>query len=219
MNVSGHNRHLPRIHRFRDAYEHEWPRPLAIEEYSHAAMAAMYQAGASRLPFATLRGFIGNDLPKYNSNICQVQCPFTGERLAAVPALNPDVTILHAQRADRHGNVWIKGIIGAQKEAALAAKRVIVTVEEQVDELDAPLNAVILPYWTLSAVCVVPHGAYPSYAHGHYSRDNAFCIAWDAIARDRETFRNWMEHNVMAVGDFAETLQLITAAQNKVAQT
>lgn len=213
----GGNPGVGSIHRFRDAYENSWPRPLAIEEYSHAAMAAMYQAGASRLPFATLRGFIGNDLPQYNHNIRQVECPFTGEKLAAVPALNPDVTILHAQRADRHGNVWIKGIVGAQKEAALAARRVIVTVEEQVDELDAPLNAVILPHWTLAAVCVVPRGAHPSYAHGHYSRDNAFCIAWDAISRDRDNFLQWMERHVMQVSDFSETLQLITAAQQKAA--
>jgi glutaconate CoA-transferase subunit A len=134
-----------------------------------------------------------------------VECPFTGERLAAVPALRPDVTVIHAQQADRRGNVRLWGIIGVQREAALAAKRVIVTVEEVVDSFDEPgLHApadraptVILPAWTLSAVCLAPGGAHPSYASGYSQRDNAFYTGWDAISRDREAFVSWMRGNVL----------------------
>jgi len=200
----GGNPGVGSLHRFRDAIETGWPAPLAIEEHSHADMAARYQAGASGLPFAVMRGYVGSDLPKHNSKIKSIECPFTGEILTATPALRPDVSILHAQKADRKGNVLLYGIIGIQKEAALAAKKVIVTVEEMVDELGAPLNACVLPSWVVSCVCVVPGGAHPSYAHGYYKRDNAFCIAWDGISRERETFRAWMERHVLRTADFAE---------------
>jgi glutaconate CoA-transferase, subunit A len=200
----GGNPGVGSLHRFRDAIQTGWPTPLGIEEHSHADMAARYQAGASGLPFAVLRGYVGSDLPKHNTKIKSIECPFTGELLTATPALRPDVTILHAQKADRRGNVLICGIIGIQKEAALAAKKVIVTVEEIVDELNAPLNACVLPSWVVSCVCVVPGGAHPSYAHGYYERDNAFCMAWDGISRERETFRAWMERHVMSTSDFAE---------------
>jgi glutaconate CoA-transferase subunit A len=205
----GGNPGVGSLHRLRDAVEHAWPAPLQLEEYTHAAMSAMYQAGASRLPFAVLRGFIGNDLPQFNDRIRKVICPFSGEVLAAVPALEPDVTILHAQRADRLGNVWIRGIIGAQKEAALSARRVIVTVEEVVDELQAPMNSVVLPHWVLAAVCEVPQGAYPSYAHGFYQRDNSFYIGWDAISRERERFLSWMQRHVLDAPDFGATMRLL----------
>ena len=211
----GGNPGVGSLHRFRDAVEKNWPRPLELEEYSHAAMAAMYQAGASRLPFAVLRGFIGNDLPTVNPRIRSLACPYTGEVLATVPALVPDVTILHAQKADRQGNVWIRGIVGAQKEAALAARHVIVTVEEVVEELGAPMNSVVLPHWTLSAVCTVPEGAFPSYAHGYYARGNAFCMAWDAISRERERFGAWMQEYVLDVGDFAGTMRRLREAQTR----
>jgi glutaconate CoA-transferase, subunit A len=200
----GGNPGVGSLHRFRDAIQTGWPAPLRIEEHSHADMAARYQAGASGLPFAVMRGYVGSDLPKHNKQIKSIQCPFTGEILAATPALRPDVSILHAQKADRKGNVLIYGIIGIQKEAALAAKKVIVTVEEIVDELEAPLNACVLPAWVVSCVCVVPGGAHPSYAHGYYKRDNGFCIAWDGISRERETFRAWMERHVLGTADFAE---------------
>jgi glutaconate CoA-transferase, subunit A len=200
----GGNPGVGSLHRFRDAIQNGWPAPLAIEEHSHADMAARYQAGASGLPFAVMRGYVGSDLPKHNKQIKTVECPFTGEVLAATSALRPDVSILHAQKADRKCNVLIYGIIGIQKEAALAAKKVIVTVEEIVDDLDAPLNACVLPSWVVNCVCVVPGGAHPSYAHGYYKRDNAFCIAWDGISRERETFRAWMERHVMGTADFAE---------------
>jgi len=208
----GGNPGVGSLHRFRDAIQSGWPAPLEIEEHSHADMAARYQAGASGLPFAVMRGYVGSDLPKYNQKIKSITCPFTGEILAATPALHPDVTIIHAQKADRKGNVLIYGIIGIQKEAALAARSVIVTVEEVVDRLDAPPNACVLPYWVLSCICLAPGGAHPSYAHGYYNRDNAFCKAWDAISRDRDTFLAWMNRHVLGTADFADYRRSIAAA-------
>ncbi len=199
----GGNPGVGSLHRLRDAVEHGFPRPLAIEEHSHAGLANAYVAGASGLPFAVLRGYTGSDLPKYNPSIKFIRCPFTGEELAAVPAVRPDVTILHAQRADRKGNVLLWGILGVQKEAALAARRVIVTVEEITDDLKAWPNACVLPAWVVSAVCLVPGGAFPSYAHGFYERDNGFYRAWDAVARERDTFAAWLKRHVLDTEDFA----------------
>lgn len=194
----GGNPGVGSLHRLRDAVENGWPLPLEIEEHSHAAMASAYAAGAAGLPVAVFRGYRGSDLATVNPRIKSIACPFTGEELAAVPALRPDVAIVHAQKADRHGNVLIAGIIGVQKEAVLAARRAIVTVEEIVDDLGTTgTNAVVLPSWTLAAVAVARDGARPSYAHGYYSRDNAFYTAWDAIARDRDRFRQWMDANVL----------------------
>jgi len=203
----GGNPGVGSLHRFRDAVENQWPRPLEIEEHSHAAMANAYEAGAANLPFAMLRGYIGADLPKVNPNIKSVTCPFTGEVLAAVPAIRPDVSIIHALRADRKGNVLLEGIVGVQKEAVLAAKRSIVTVEEIVDELKpASPNSIVLPTWAVTAVAQVPGGAFPSYAQGYYKRSNAFYIAWDEIARDRDSFLAWIDEHVMKAGpeDFAK---------------
>ncbi len=194
----GGNPGVGSLHRFRDAVENQWPRALDIEEHSHAAMANAYEAGAANLPFAMLRGYLGADLPKVNANIKSVTCPFTGEVLAAVPAIRPDVTLIHAQRADRQGNVLIEGIVGVQKEAVLAAKRSVVTVEEIVDELKpASPNSVVLPGWAVTAVVAVPGGAFPSYAHGYYPRSNAFYLAWDEIARDRDSFQAWIKQHVL----------------------
>ena len=199
----GGNPGVGSLHRLRDAVEHAWPRPLELDEHSHAGMAAAFCAGAARLPFGTLRGYLDNDLDHVNPRIRRVECPFTGERLAAVPALNPDVTILHAQRADRAGNVALDGIVGAMKEAAMAATRVIVTVEEIVDVLPPAMNGIVLPHWVVSAVVHCPGGAYPSYAHGYYTRDNAFYQQWDAIARDRTGFTEWMQRHVLDTADHA----------------
>jgi glutaconate CoA-transferase subunit A len=194
----GGNPGVGSLHRFRDAVEHGWPRPLEIEEHSHAAMAHAYAAGAAGLPCAIFRGYVGSDLATVNPAIKSIACPFTGERLIAVPAIRLDVAIVHAQRADRAGNVLIEGIVGVQKEAVLAAKRSIVTVEEVVDDLRAPSpNSVVLPAWTVGAVVVAPGGARPSYAHGYYPRDNGAYTAWDAVSRDRETFLAWMRANVL----------------------
>jgi glutaconate CoA-transferase, subunit A len=206
------------LHRFRDAIENDWPAPLLIEEHSHADMAARYQAGASGLPFAVMRGYVGSDLPKHNPNIRSVVCPFSGEVLAASPALRPDVAVIHAQKADRKGNVLISGILGVQKEAVLASKKAIVTVEEIVDDLNAPMNACVLPHWVLMHVCEVPGGAHPSYAHGYYKRDNAFFIAWDRISRNRERFSAWMSRHVLGTTDFGEFRRSI-AAETRVAKS
>jgi len=205
----GGNPGVGSLHRFRDAIENGWPELLEIEEHSHAGMANRYVAGASNLPFAVLRGYFGTDLPKVTKTIAPVTCPFTGEELMAVPALNPDVTIIHAQQADRRGNVAIWGISGIQKEAAMAAKRAIVTVEEVVDELEPHPFQVVLPWVAVDAISVVPNGAHPSYADGYYDRDDAFYEAWDPISRDREAFRGWMERHVLGTEDFAEHLRSV----------
>ena len=207
----GGNPGVGSAHRVREAIEKSWPQPLQVHEHSHAGMAAAYVAGASRLPFGLLRGYFGTDLATVNPDIRSVACPYTGEQIATVPPLNPDVTILHAQKADLEGNVLMSGIVGAQKEAALAAKRLVVTVEEIVEHLDAPMNSVVLPAWVVSAVACVPGGAWPSYARGYYARDNAFCIAWDEISRDRERFAAWIERYVYGTRDHREFVQALRA--------
>jgi len=202
----GGNPGVGSLHRLRDAVEQSWPGPLELDEHSHAGMAAAYRAGAARLPFGVLRGYIGTDLPQHNPRIRSVACPYTGEELATVPALNPDVTILHAQRADRHGNVAIEGIIGAQREAGLAARTLIVTVEEIVDALPPAMNGMLLPHFVVGVVSHCPGGAWPSYAQGRYARDNDFYQRWDEIARDRGRFTAWMERHVLGTSDHREFL-------------
>ena len=194
----GGNPGVGSLHRFRDAVERGWPRPLELEEHSHAGMANRYVAGASGLPFAVLRGYVGTDLPAQSSTIAAITCPFTGEVLTDVAALDLDAAIIHAQRADRRGNVQMWGLTGVQKEAVLAARRSLVTVEEIVDELDPRPGAVVLPAWTVTRVAEVPQGAHPSYAHDYSDRDNAYYRAWDAISRDRERFAAWVRDEVMA---------------------
>ncbi|WP_407290737.1 CoA transferase subunit A [Stutzerimonas zhaodongensis] len=212
----GGNPGVGSLHRLRDAVEKQWPQPLEIQEHSHADLANAYVAGASGLPFAVLRAYLGSDLPKVNPMIRFIKCPFTGEKLAAVPSVRPDVTVIHAQKADRKGNVLIQGILGVQKEAALAAKRCIVTVEEVVDDLQAPMNACVLPTWALTAVCVVPGGAHPSYAHGYYERDNRFYQHWDPIARDRDSFSAWVDEFIRGTDDYS-AFQAKLAAQQEAA--
>jgi glutaconate CoA-transferase subunit A len=198
------------LRRMRDAVEHEFPRAIALEEHSHAAMANAYEAGAAGLPFAVFRGYAGAGLAEVNPRIKTVTCPFTGEALAAVPALRPDVSFIHAQKANRAGDVLIEGIIGIQKEAVLAAKRSVITVEEIVDNFDGVHpNACVLPRFAVGAIAVVPGGAHPSYAHGYYARDNRSYLDWDKIAADRATFDAWMQANVFDVGPdvFAERVK------------
>jgi glutaconate CoA-transferase, subunit A len=199
----GGNPGVGSLHRFRDAVEHGWPVPLEVEEHSHAGMAAAWAAGAANLPFGVLRGYQGGDLPA-RTRVATVTCPFTGEELAAVPALRPDVTIVHAQQADRDGNVQLWGITGVQKEAALASARAIVTVEEIVDDLEPRPGGVVLPSWVVDVVALAPFGAHPSYAHGYYERDNDFYVAWDEISRDRDRFRAWIDRHVLGTADIGE---------------
>jgi glutaconate CoA-transferase subunit A len=189
----GGNPGVGSLHRFRDAIQNHWPTPLEIEEHSHAGMANRYAAAAAGLPFAVLRGYAGTDLANHTATIKSITCPFTGEVLAAVPALDIDVTVVHAQRADRDGNVQLWGIIGIQKEAVLAAKRSLVTVEEIVDELEPVPGAIVLPTWAVTAVAEAPGGAHPSYAQGYSDRDNNYYREWDEISRDRDRFAGWLE--------------------------
>jgi glutaconate CoA-transferase subunit A len=192
----GGNPGVGSLHRLRDAVECDWPVALELEEHSHAGMAAAYAAGAANLPFGVLRGYAGTDLAE-RTTVKWVDCPFTGERLAAVSAIRPDVGIVHAQQADRNGNVQLWGITGVHKETVLASARSIVTVEEVVDELVPRPGAVVLPGWTITAVACVPRGAHPSYAHGYYERDNDFYVRWDEISRDRDRFKDWMQRHVL----------------------
>jgi len=208
----GGNPGVGSLHRLRDAVERGWPRPLELNEHSHAGMAAAYRAGAARLPFGVLRGYIGNDLPAHNPNIRSIRCPYTGEDLATVPALNPDVTILHAQRADRQGNVAIEGIVGAQREAALAATTLLVTVEEIVEQLPPAMNRLLLPHFVVGCVSHCPGGAWPSYAQGRYTRDNDFYLRWDDISRDRERFSGWIGRHVLGTTDHREFLESLRRA-------
>jgi glutaconate CoA-transferase subunit A len=204
----GGNPGVGSLHRFREAVEDGWPHPIELEEHSHAGMAARYVAAASGLPFGTLRGYVGSDLLERTANVATVTCPFTGEELTAVRALDLDVAVIHAQQVDRHGNVGLWGLTGVQKEAVLAADRSIVTVEERVTTFDSRVTTV-LPAWVLSAVAVVPHGSHPSYTQGYSNRDNAFYAAWDAISRDRDRFAAWMRRHVLDVDDFGDHLRLV----------
>jgi glutaconate CoA-transferase subunit A len=211
----GGNPGVGSLHRLRDAVERGWPCPLDVVEHSHAGMAAAYTAGASNLPFGMLRGYLDTDLARVNPQVKTVTCPYSGEHVATVPALRPDLTILHAQQADRTGNVLLRGILGAQKEAALAARQLIVTVEEVVDTLAAPMNAVVLPAWVVTAIACVPGGAYPSYAQDYYARDNAFYLAWDEIARDRQVFRRWIDDHVLGTANHTEFLRSVGVASTR----
>ena len=185
------------LHRIRDVVEHGWPHPIEIEEHSHAGMANRYAAGASGLPCGLMRGYIGTDL-EHRTRVERVSCPFTGEELVVVPALNPDVAIVHAQEADRKGNVQLWGIPGVQKEAVLAATRSLVTVERIVDELRPRPGGIIIPGWAISLIAEAPGGSRPSYSHGIVERDNAFYRRWDEISRDRDAFTAWMDEHVLS---------------------
>jgi glutaconate CoA-transferase, subunit A len=206
----GGNPGVGSLHRLREAVEHGWPAPLEVEEHSHAGMAAAYAAGAAGLPFGVLRGYFGTDLAA-RTRVAEVACPFTGERLAAVPAHRPDVGIVHAQQADRQGNVQLWGISGVQKEVVLASARSIVTVEEIVERLEPRPGAVVLPGWTIDAVALAPGGAHPSYAHGYYDRDNDFYVGWEPISRDRDVFREWMRRHVLETADVTEYRRSLAA--------
>jgi glutaconate CoA-transferase, subunit A len=209
----GGNPGVGSLHRLRDAVERLWPQPLALFEFTHAQMAVAYQAGASGLTYGLMRRYTDTQLGDVSdSRVKTINCPFSGTAHTAVPAINPDITILHAQQVDAEGNVLIRGIVGAAKEAALAARRVLVTVEEQVESLQADMNSVVLPSWVITAVSIVPGGAYPSYAQGYYPRDNGFYLAWDEIARDRNMFSAWMQQHVLELREHADLLRLLGVA-------
>ena len=195
----GGNPGVGSLHRFRDAIENGWPRPLRIEEHSHAGMANRYAASAAGLPMAVMRGYVGTDLMAH-TRVEQIECPFTGEKLVAVPALGLDVAIVHAQEADADGNVQLWGIPGVQKEAVLAARRSLVTVERIVKALEPRPGGVVIPGWAIDAVAAAPNGSLPSYSLGITERDNDFYRSWDKLSRDRDEFLEWMGEHVMGDG-------------------
>ena len=202
------------LHAVRRAVEHGVPVPLELEEYSHFGMVGRYVAGATGLPFYPLRSYVGTDLPRVNERIQFVADPYGGPPVAVVPPLRPDVAILHAQRADAEGNTHLWGLLGAQKEAAFAARRRIVVVEEVVDEavIRADPNRTLIPGLIVDAVVHEPYGAHPSYVQGYYDRDNAFYLAWDAISRDAAQTQAWLDEWVYGVPDRAAYLAKLGAA-------
>jgi glutaconate CoA-transferase, subunit A len=208
------------LHAFRRAAERKTgAATLELEEYSHFGMVARFSAGAARVPFWPLRNYMGTDLPRANPRIRSVVCPFTGETLAAVPALNPDVTIVHAQRADAAGNTQIWGLLGVQKEAAFASKRVIVVAEELVDEsvIRSDPNRTIIPATIVDAVVVEPWGAHPSYAQGFYDRDNEFYVGWEAISRDPAALDRYLDEWVYGVRDRTEYVEKSAGLKERLA--
>jgi glutaconate CoA-transferase subunit A len=193
------------LYALRRAVEQGRPHPLELEEYSHFGMVARFQAGAAKLPFLPLRTFTGSDLPKVNERIREVECPYTGERLPTVPALHPDVTIVHVQRADANGNCQVWGLLGVQREAAFAARKVIVVAEEIVDEavIRADPNRTLLPGFLVNAVVHEPWGCHPSFAQGYYDRDNEYYVAWRETSQDEAKLAAWLDEWVHGLPDRA----------------
>ena len=202
------------LYAFRRAVENGIPNPLELEEYSHYGMVARLTAGAAKLPFYPLRNYMGSDLPRVNPLIKKVTCPFTGEGLAAVPALNPDTAIIHAQRADENGNAQIWGLIGVQKEAAFASRNTIVVAEEIVDEsvVRSDPNRTLIPGLIVDAVVREPLGCHPSYAQGYYDRDNDFYIRWREISKDVAQFNSYLDEWIYGVRDRAEYVERMGAS-------
>jgi len=194
------------LYALRRAVEKSIPHRVEIEEYSHFGMVMRMLAGAANLPFMPLKDYYSTDLPKVNPNIKEVKSPYSDEVLYAVPPLNPDVAIIHAQRADCYGNAQVWGVLGVQKEAAFASKRVIVTVEEVVSEevIRSDPNRTVIPGMIVNAVVEAPFGSHPSYAQGYYDRDNEFYVRWNSICRDEEAFQRYLEEWIYAVEDRAE---------------
>jgi glutaconate CoA-transferase subunit A len=192
----GGNPGVGSLHRFRDAYQNGWPNKIEIEEHTHAGLTNRYVAGASGIDFAVLKGYSGSDLVNHTKNVAEIKSPFSEEVITAVAAINPDVTILHAQQADKAGNVMMWGITGVAKEAVFAASKVIVTVEEVVEKFSPKFSSIIIPSNLIDAISVVPNGAWPSYASDFYERDNNQYIAWDDISKERENFTNWLDTEI-----------------------
>lgn len=197
------------LHCIRRAVENCIPVPLEIEEYSHFGMVGRYFAGAYRLPFFPLRSYSGSDMPSVNPGILSVESPYGDGPIATVPPLNPDVAILHAQRADRSGNTHLWGLLGVQKEAAFAARKVVVVVEEVVDEavIRSDPNRTLIPGLVVDAVVCEPFGAHPSYVQGYYDRDNAFYLGWDELSREQAAVEAWLQEWVYGVKDRGEYVQ------------
>jgi len=194
------------LHCLRRAVEKGIPAPLELEEYSHYGMVGRYIAGATRLPFFPLQSYLGSDMPRVNDQIQVVESPYGNGKVAVVPPLYPDVAIIQAQRADKQGNTHLWGLLGVQKEVAFASHKVIIVVEEIVDEavIRADPNRTLIPGLIVDAVVQVPYGAHPSYVQGYYDRDNAFYLQWDALSRDPDQVQAWLDEWVYSVADHAE---------------
>ncbi len=197
------------LHCLRRAVEKGIPAPLELEEYSHYGMVGRYMAGATRLPFFPLRSYFGSDMPRVNEQIRFIESPYGNGKVAVVPPLDPDVAIIQAQRADQQGNTHLWGLLGVQKEVAFASHKVIIVVEEMVDEavIRADPNRTLIPGLIVDAVVQVPYGAHPSYVQGYYDRDNAFYIQWDALSRDPDQVQAWLDEWVYDVADHAEYMR------------
>jgi glutaconate CoA-transferase subunit A len=211
------------LHCVRRAVEKGIPHPLEIEEYSHFGMVGRYMAGAARLPFFPLRSYLGADQPQVNPRIQFVESPYGEGQIAVVPPLNPDVGIIHAQRADAAGNTQIWGLLGVQKEVAFAADRVIIVVEEIVDEADPEVsvirsdpNRTVIPGLLVDAVVHEPYGAHPSYAQGYYDRDNQLYLEWDQTSRNEASTRAWLEEWVYGVENRAEYCAKLEAGESDI---
>jgi len=206
------------LHAFRRAVEQGLPAPLELEEYSHFGLALRLQAGAAGVPFLPTRNYAGSDLPRVNPNIRRVPCPHTGEELWSVPALTPDVAILHAQRADEDGNTQVWGLVGVHKEAAFAARRVVVVVEQVVaqDVIRGDPNRTLIPGFRVDAVVVEPFGAHPSYVQGYYDRDNDFYAAWEEVSRDAERLACYLDEWVYRLPDRRAYLQKMPATYERL---
>jgi len=202
------------LYALRRAVENGIPNPLELEEYSHYGMVARLTAGAAKLPFYPLRNYMGSDLPRVNPQIKTVACPFTGEELAAVPALNPDTAIIHAQRADENGNAQIWGLMGVQKEAAFASRNTVVVAEEIVAEsvIRSDPNRTLIPGLIVDAVVREPFACHPSYAQGYYDRDNDFYLRWREISKDVAQFNAYLDEWIYGVRDRAEYVERMGAS-------
>ena len=201
------------LHALRRAVEKGIPNSIELEEYSHFGMVARLAAGAAKLPFYALRDYQGSDLPRVNSLIKTVTCPFTGEELAAVPALNPDTAIIHVQRADENGNAHVWGLMGVQKEAAFAARNTIVVAEEIVPEsvIRSDPNRTLIPGMIVDALVHEPFGCHPSYAQGYYDRDNDFYVRWRELSKDIDKFNSYLDEWIYCVRDRAEYVERMGA--------
>jgi glutaconate CoA-transferase subunit A len=206
------------LYALRRAVEQGIPNSIELEEYSHFGMVARLTAGAAKLPFYPLRNYRGSDLPRVNPLIKTVVCPFTGEELAAVPALNPDTAIIHVQRADENGNAQIWGLIGVQKEAAFASRNVIVVAEEIVSEdvIRSDPNRTLIPGLIVSAVVHEPFGCHPSYAQGFYDRDNDFYVRWREVSQNEALFNKYLEEWVYGVRDRGEYVERLGAQMDRL---
>lgn len=197
------------LYGLRRAVEDGIPRSIKIEEYTHFGMVARFMAGAAKLPFMILNNFSGSSLAQFNKNIKSVKCPYSGKILATVPAINPDVALIHVQRVDQTGNAQIWGLMGVQKEAAFSSKKVIIVAEELVDSsiIRSDPNRTVIPGMIVDAVVIEPYAAHPSYAQGYYDRDNRFYVEWYKISKNRKSMEKYISDWILGVSGRSEYIK------------